>query len=73
MNGEILHLMSLKAGQLLSTEAYLDPGSGSFILQILLATLLGLGFVLRGYWSKLISFIKRKPDETEDTEEADDE
>lgn len=73
MNGEIIYLMSLKAGQLLSTEAYLDPGSGSFILQILLATLLGLGFVLRGYWSKLISFFKRKPDGTEEPEETDDE
>ena len=73
MNGEILHLMSLKAGQLLSSEAYLDPGSGSFILQLLLATLLGLGFVFRGYWRKLVGFFKRKPDETEDTEDADDE
>ena len=71
MNGEFFHLVGLRAGQLLSTEAYLDPGSGSFILQLLLATLLGLGFVLKGYWRKLLSLFKRRSDD--DSQETDDE
>lgn len=71
MNGELFHLVGLRAGQLLSTRAYLDPGSGSFILQLLLATLLGLGFVLKGYWRKLLSLFKRRSDD--DTQETDDE
>lgn len=66
LNGEILHLINLKAGQLLSTRAYLDPGSGSFILQLILATLLGLGFVLKGYWSKVVSLFKRRSDEPQE-------
>jgi hypothetical protein len=70
LNGEIIHLVSLRAGQLLSTRTYLDPGSGSFILQLLLATLLGLGFLLKGYWRKLLGLFKRHSD---DTEEPDDE
>ena len=37
--------------------AYLDPGSGSFILQLILATLLGGLLILRSYWSKVKDFL----------------
>jgi hypothetical protein len=33
--------------------AYLDPGSGSFILQIILAALLGGLVIIRTYWNKI--------------------
>ena len=39
--------------------AYLDPGSGSFILQLILAILLGAMFVLRSYWAKIRDAIKK--------------
>lgn len=42
-----------------AARMYLDPGSGSLIIQILIAGLLGAGLALRGYWSKLFSFFKR--------------
>ncbi len=32
---------------------YLDPGSGSFILQILLAALLGGAYAVKVYWKKI--------------------
>lgn len=73
MNSEIIHLFGLRAGELFSSKAYLDPGSGSFILQLLLATLLGLGFMFKGYWRKLLGLFKRKSDEKDDIEDADDE
>ena len=38
--------------------AYLDPGSGSFILQLILAALLGGAFVVRSYWKRITRFIK---------------
>ena len=41
--------------------AYLDPGSGSFILQLLVATLLGGAFLLKAYWQKIISFFRKSP------------
>jgi hypothetical protein len=45
--------------------AYLDPGTGSMILQILLVVLLGVGVVLRLFWSKIkLLFTKSKPDES---------
>ena len=48
--------------------AYLDPGSGSFILQILLASFLGALFVVRTYWQKIIAFFRGG--ETEDPLDA---
>ena len=37
---------------------YLDPGTGSFIIQILLTGLLGIGVAVKIYWEKIISFFK---------------
>lgn len=42
---------------------YLDPGSGSFILQIFLAALLGLGVAVRASWSRIKKFIGRNQEE----------
>jgi hypothetical protein len=38
------------------TEAYLDPGAGSYILQMLIAGALGLMFTIKLYISKIKSF-----------------
>jgi hypothetical protein len=38
---------------IINIKAYLDPGSGSFILQIILATLLGGLIILRSFWTKI--------------------
>jgi len=37
---------------------YLDPGTGSFIIQILLAGLIGVAVALRVYWRKIVNFFK---------------
>jgi hypothetical protein len=39
--------------------AYLDPGSGSYLLQLLIASALGGLVILRLYWSRVISFFRR--------------
>ena len=39
-------------------DAYLDPGSGSYLLQLLIAGLLGSLFVVRASWSKIKSFFR---------------
>ncbi len=36
--------------------AYLDPGSGSFILQIVIASLMGFLFLVKIYWKKIRTF-----------------
>ena len=38
------------------TYAYLDPGSGSFILQIVLGVVLGGLFTIKVYWQKVKTF-----------------
>jgi hypothetical protein len=39
-----------------SAYAYLDPGSGSFILQIIIASIMGLIFMVKLYWKKIRAF-----------------
>ena len=41
-----------------SILAYLDPGSGSFILQLILASLVGSLFLFKNFWKKLLSFLR---------------
>lgn len=38
--------------------AYLDPGSGSFILQLLIAAILGSIVAIRAYWGRIKTRIK---------------
>ena len=40
-------------------HAYLDPGTGSSILQIILAFIAGLGAFFSMYWNKLKFFLKK--------------
>jgi hypothetical protein len=38
---------------------YLDPGSGSYLLQLLIAGLVGGLLLLRIYWSKVKGFFRK--------------
>ena len=51
--------------------AYLDPGSGSFLLQMALAALLGLGVAVRASWGRIKGWfgIKSKPKDDDDESE----
>jgi uncharacterized membrane protein HdeD (DUF308 family) len=55
-------------------QVYLDPGSGSFLLQLQIAGLLGAALVLRTQWSKIKKFFNRKnvikETKDEDSDEA---
>jgi hypothetical protein len=44
---------------LLKPLAYLDPSTGSFIIQMLLAGLLGIAVGIRIYWKKIVAFFRR--------------
>ena len=57
----------MKIDLLLKPMMYLDPGSGSFIIQMLLAGLLGIAVAVRIYWKKIVNFFnKNKGDEVQD-------
>lgn len=49
---------------------YLDPGSGSFLIQLLIATLLGLGIASRASWSKIKGWFGVKPKADEDDDDS---
>jgi hypothetical protein len=44
------------------TEAhsYIDPGTGSIILQAIIGGIAALGFSIKLYWYKIKSFFKKK-------------
>lgn len=44
---------------LVTHHAYLDPGSGSILLQVLIGGLLGLGFLVRAFWGRIKGLFKR--------------
>lgn len=46
--------------------AYLDPGSGSYMLQILLGTLVAGFFAIKQYWHRLKYFFKERFRKKED-------
>ena len=54
---------------LFDKRAYLDPGTGSYLIQILLAALLGGAFAVRMYWKKIVLLFKKpKKGESPDSE-----
>lgn len=53
-----LSLLILLAPQ--SAQAYLDPGTGSFIIQIVVGGGLGLVFLIKKYWSYFMGLLNKK-------------
>jgi hypothetical protein len=49
-------------------RAYLDPGSGSILLQLLVAGILGGLFVARSFWGKIKARLTGKPQEKPEDE-----
>ncbi|MDH3216123.1 MAG: hypothetical protein OEN01_07520 [Candidatus Krumholzibacteria bacterium] len=48
-------------------RAYLDPGTGSYVLQLVLAALLGVAFATKMFWLRIKTFLagllSKKPKE----------
>ncbi|MBP7228749.1 MAG: hypothetical protein KA988_06515 [Longilinea sp.] len=56
---------------LAGAQLYLDPGSGSLIIQVLLAVILGAGVAIKVYWRKLKALLGKK--DADDALSAEDE
>ena len=39
-----------------TTYAYLDPGTGSYVVQVILAAMVGLAYTLKIYWTNIKTF-----------------
>jgi hypothetical protein len=55
-----------------SSFAYLDPGSGSMLLQIILGGVAGLVVVCKLYWGRFLSLlgIRKKPNDATNESES---
>jgi len=47
-------------------HAYLDPGTGSILIQGLIASIAAAGVVLRTYWHQLVRFFGTDKDKDDD-------
>jgi len=56
------------------THAYLDPGSGSYIIQLVVAGLLGGSLAIKIFWGNIKTFVSglfsKKEEREEEQEEA---
>jgi hypothetical protein len=50
---------------------YIDPGSGSYILQLIIAAVLGISFFFKNFWLSVKAFFtgKKPKDKEKDTVE----
>ncbi len=46
--------------------AYIDPGTGSLLVQLLIASILGAIFALKRFWTRLFAVFKNKPNAGKD-------
>jgi hypothetical protein len=59
LSSEIAARVSVISFLLRNNMAYLDPGSGSYLLQLLIAGLLGSLFVIKASWGRIKNFFRR--------------
>jgi hypothetical protein len=44
-----------------SASAYIDPGTGSYVFQTVVAALITAGFLLRSFWHRVVGAFRRRP------------
>ena len=49
---------------------YLDPGSGSYLVQVIIAAVLGAAFFFKNSWLKIKAFFSRPKAQPKDEKEA---
>lgn len=50
---------------------YIDPGGGSYLLQVIIAAVLGVAFYFKTGWHWIKSFfIKKKPEKSEEANDS---
>ena len=43
-----------------NVHAYLDPGSGSYMLQVAIGTVLGASYAVGHFWKNIVGYVKGK-------------
>jgi hypothetical protein len=42
-----------------SAAGYIDPGTGSYVLQVAIAFAIGLAFSIKVFWKKIVAFLRK--------------
>lgn len=68
-------LVSLWIGAAPAAQAYIDPASSSFIIQIILGAVFGAGLAIATFWRRLKDFVgrlfgRRRPDSDDAPDDA---
>jgi len=70
---KILAVIMMSSFLAFPAYAYLDPGTGSMIIQGVIATVASIGFVLKLYWHRVLIFLRiRKAVQIEEDREGED-
>ena len=59
MNKKIIIIVLFIFTFAFNTHAYIDPGTGSYIVQVVIAAILGAAVTLKVFWTKIGQFLKR--------------
>ena len=51
-------------------NAYVDPGTGSYVFQVLIGIFLGAAVAVKVFWRRIWGFVTRKPAQTTSTTPA---
>ena len=51
--------------------AYLDPGTGSYLIQIIIASVAGAGYLIKANWGRIRAILSKKNKKEEKDEKED--
>lgn len=58
MDSQIVILLNIYCSSLvLSILGYIDPGTGSIIIQAIVAAVVGIGIALKLFWHRILKFL----------------
>ncbi|WP_165871579.1 hypothetical protein [Flaviaesturariibacter flavus] len=49
---------------------YIEPGSGSYLLQVIVAGIMGAGVVVKTYWWRIRMFFGKKKNASQDKQDS---
>jgi hypothetical protein len=52
-------VLALTLGVIPVANAYMDPGAGSYIFQVIIGVLLSVGVAIRVFWHRIASLFRR--------------
>jgi hypothetical protein len=50
-----------------SAHAYVDPGTGSMLFQVLIGVIVGIAFAIKSFWGGIVATLKGQRKSTKDT------